>query len=65
MRFIVDFYEGGATLAINPTGQSGFFLSRHYDDQTPLFNNQQLRLQTMTASKIRQNPMGKLILRPN
>ncbi|MGD8393213.1 MAG: penicillin acylase family protein [Desulfobacterales bacterium] len=46
-------------------GQSGFFLSCHYDDQTPLFNNHQLRLQTMTASKIRQNPMGKLILRPN
>jgi penicillin amidase len=65
MRFIVDFSKGGATLAVNPTGQSGFFLSRHYDDQTAFFNTQQLRPQMMAASKIRQNPMGKLILRPH
>jgi penicillin amidase len=65
MRFIVDFSEGGATLAVNPTGQSGFFLSPHYDDQTTFFNNQQLRPQTVITSKIRQNPMGELILRPN
>jgi penicillin amidase len=65
MRFIVDFSKGGATLAVNPTGQSGFFLNYHYDDQTALFNTQQLRPQMMTASKIRQNPMGKLILRPH
>lgn len=65
MRFIVDFSEGGATLAVNPTGQSGFFRSPHYDDQTTFFNNQQLRPQTVFTSKIRQNPMGELILRPN
>ncbi len=38
MRFIVDFFKPADALGINPTGQSGFFLSRHYDDQCALFN---------------------------
>ena len=64
MRFIVDFSKAGGALGVNPTGQSGFFLSRHYDDQTTLFNTGRLRPQMMNAANIRQNHMGKLTLRP-
>ncbi|MGD9054828.1 MAG: penicillin acylase family protein [Desulfobacterales bacterium] len=65
MRFIVDFSGGGATRAVNPTGQSGFFLSRHYDDQTALFNSGKLRPLEMNAARFRENHMGRLILRPH
>ncbi len=65
MRFMVDFSTSADAMGINPTGQSGFFLSHHYDDQSALFNSQQWRPLMMTAAKIQQNPMGKLILRPH
>ncbi len=64
MRFVVDFSKTDGALGINPTGQSGYFLSRHYDDQTTLFNTGKLRPQMMNAIKIRQNHKGNLILRP-
>jgi penicillin amidase len=64
MRFIVDFSETGGALGVNPTGQSGYFLSDHYDDQAKLFNAGKLRRQMMSQIKIRQHHRGKFILRP-
>lgn len=65
MRFVVDFSNPAGVLSVNPTGQSGFFLSRHYDDQATLFNSGKWRPELMNAANIRQNPMGKLMLRPH
>jgi acyl-homoserine lactone acylase PvdQ len=43
MRFLVDFADIENSLEINPTGQSGYFLSSHYNDQAELFNSGQFR----------------------
>lgn len=64
MRFIVDFSKGGGALGVNPTGQSGFFFSDHYDDQAKLFNAGKFRRQMMSQIKIRQHHKGKLLLKP-
>jgi penicillin amidase len=52
MRFIVDFSKDGGALGVNPTGQSGFFLSDHYDDQAELFNAGKFRRQMMSQTNI-------------
>ncbi len=38
-RIILDFSNMYNSLMINSTGQSGHFLSKHYDDQIPLYVN--------------------------
>lgn len=37
VRILIDFKDPGKGLNINPTGQSGNFVSRHYRDQTKMF----------------------------
>lgn len=64
MRFIVDFSSEDAAFGVIPTGQSGYFLSDHYDDQAELFNTGKFRRQMMNRDKIEKHSKGKLILRP-
>jgi penicillin amidase len=51
-------------LSVNPTGQSGFFLSDHYDDQAALFNTGKFRKQMMNREEIENLGKGTLILMP-
>ena len=64
MRFIVDFSSEDAAFGVIPTGQSGYFLSDHYDDQAELFNTGKFRRQMMNRDKIEKHSKGTLILRP-
>jgi penicillin amidase len=64
MRFIVDFSNDDEAFSVIPTGQSGYFLSDHYDDQAKLFNAGRFRRQMMSQIEIRQHYKDKLILRP-
>jgi len=64
MRIIIDFADIENSLSVNPTGQSGFFLSDHYDDQAGLFNNGKFRKQMMNREEIENSGGGTLILMP-
>ena len=64
MRIIIDFADIENSLSVNPTGQSGFFLSDHYDDQAAMFNSGQFRKQMMNRAEIKNSAKGLLILDP-
>jgi penicillin amidase len=64
MRIIIDFADIENSLSVNPTGQSGFFLSDQYDDQADLFNSGKLRKQMMNREEIKNLGRGTLILMP-
>ena len=64
MRIIIDFADIENSLSVNPTGQSGFFLSDHYDDQAALFNSGKFRKQMMNREEIEKSGRGTLTLIP-
>ena len=64
MRIILDFADIENSLSVNPTGQSGYFLSAHYADQAHLFNRGKFRKQMMNREEIIKLGRGTLILRP-
>jgi penicillin amidase len=64
MRIIIDFADVENSLSVNPTGQSGFFLSDLYDDQAALFNAGKFRKQMMNRKEIENLAKGRLILLP-
>ena len=64
MRIIIDFADIENSLSVNPTGQSGVFLSDHYDDQAALFNTGKFRKQMMNRQEIQHLAKGTLILMP-
>jgi len=64
MRRIIDFADIENSLSVNPTGQSGNFMSRHYDDQAQMFNRGEFRKQMMNRKEIEAACKGKLILSP-
>jgi penicillin amidase len=64
MRIIIDFADIENSLSVNPTGQSGFFLSDHYDDQAALYNSGKFRKQMMNRKEIETSRRGTLILKP-
>ena len=47
MRIIVDFSDVRHGYNITPSGQSGHFLSPHYDDQAEDYHHQKFRVQSM------------------
>lgn len=47
MRIILDFADIEHSISINPTGQSGNFMSDHYDDQAQMFVDGKFRKQLM------------------
>jgi penicillin amidase len=47
MRIIIDFADVEHALSINPTGQSGNFMSPHYKDQAEMFVDGKFRKQLM------------------
>jgi len=52
MRIIIDFADVEHALSINPTGQSGNFMSQHYDDQAEMFVDGKFRKQLMDKAII-------------
>ena len=52
------------TISVNPTGQSGHLMSKHYDDQAELFNKGRFRKQMMNREEIQATCSNILRLRP-
>ncbi len=59
MRRIIDFADPDHSLSVLPTGQSGYFMADHYDDQFELYNKNGFRDQLMDRAMIEKQAQGK------
>lgn len=64
LRRIVDFGNPAGGTSINPTGQSGYFMNKHYDDQARMFANSEARKELMNRAEIEKVKIGRMVLRP-
>ena len=55
MRRVIDFSDFDNGFSILPTGQSGMFQSKHYDDQTELYNKGEFKPFKFSESAIKNN----------
>lgn len=62
MRIVIDLSDINAGESILPTGQSGHFMSRHYDDQAKLYLNGDYRNMIFELSN--ESLRRKLLLKP-
>lgn len=65
IRRTLDFADPDHAQSVLPTGQSGNFMSPHYDDQAELFINNKTRLELMDRKEIEANSKNRLLLQPN
>jgi penicillin amidase len=63
-RTVIDMGNMEGAMSINPTGQSGHFLSKHYDDQAQFYNDVNFRPQLMNETEIEENKISVLTLKP-
>ncbi|HOY49630.1 MAG TPA: penicillin acylase family protein [Flavobacteriales bacterium] len=61
MRRIIDFKDVDHSWSILPTGQSGYFMADHYDDQFDLYNKNGFRPQLMDRAEIEKQADGKFL----
>lgn len=64
MRTVIDLGNIPSSESINPTGQSGNFLSPYYDNQAEKYVNVEFRPQMMDKSDIEANTKSTLSLTP-
>jgi penicillin amidase len=64
VRTVIDLGDMDGAMSINPTGQSGNFLSEHYDDQAEMFINVEFRPQLMNKEEIEKSKTSVLTLLP-
>ena len=64
MRTVIDMGNIDGAMSINPTGQSGNFLSKHYADQAQMFVDGKFRPQMMNEKEIEENKVSVLTLIP-
>ena len=64
LRRIIDFANPGLAYSVNPTGQSGYFMSKHYDDQAEMFAKGGKRPELTDRKLIEKAMTGKTIFRP-
>ncbi|OQY03912.1 MAG: hypothetical protein B6I20_04020 [Bacteroidetes bacterium 4572_117] len=65
IRILLDFADMDNSISVLPTGQSGRFLSKHYDDQAEMYNTGKFRKQMTNRNEIIKKAEGKLELAPN
>ena len=63
-RRIVDFSDIEHSVSVLPTGQSGNFMSPHYDDQAQMFVKGEFRLQKMNEKEIKAKGSKLLKMEP-
>lgn len=63
-RRIIDYSNPLVSYGVLPLGESAHLLSRHLDDQYPLFANGKYRYQLMDSNKIKSHIEGKLQFLP-
>ena len=64
VRTVIDLGNLDGAMSINPTGQSGNFLSKHYDDQAEMFVNVKYRAQLMNEVAVEAEKVSELVLLP-
>lgn len=64
-RGVFDFSDPDASVMIISTGQSGHFLSRHYDDQSVLWRQGQYIPMSLDPARARGGAVGITTLTPN
>ncbi len=64
MRIVLDFANIENSMSILPTGESGNFMSTHYKNQAPIYNNGKLRGQKMNRHELASKKSGRLLLLP-
>ncbi|MEN8118784.1 MAG: penicillin acylase family protein [Bacteroidota bacterium] len=52
IRILLDFADLENSISVLPTGQSGRFMSKHYDDQAEMYNTGKFRKQMMDRNEI-------------
>ena len=64
MRRIIDLSNLDKGFSVLPTGQSGVFGSRHYSDQTELYNSDQYKRFRFSEDAIKEAAENKLVFLP-
>lgn len=64
LRRIIDFAYPEKAQSVLPTGQSGYFMNKHYDDQAEMFVKGGKRPELTQKDDIERVKIGRLILRP-
>jgi penicillin amidase len=64
LRRIIDFATPESAHSVNPTGQSGYFFSKHYKDQAKMFVEGGYRNERMNRQEIERVKIGRMVLLP-
>jgi len=64
LRKVTDFANVENGFTVSPTGQSGNWMSPHYDDQASMFATGKVRKMLMNEKEIRAGAKNRLILKP-
>ena len=64
LRRVIDFSNPLVGYSVNPTGQSGYFMNKHYDDQALMFAQGGKRAELMDRKMIEKVLSGKTVLKP-
>jgi penicillin G amidase len=64
MRIIIDMSDPRNSLSVLPTGQSGHVMSKFYDDQAKMYNNNEYRKQMRDEAEIKEKCLNVLRLEP-
>jgi penicillin amidase len=64
LRRVIDFSDPATGYSVNPTGQSGYFMSKHYDDQAKMFAEGGKRHELMERKMIEKVMSGKTVFKP-
>lgn len=64
LRRVLDFGEPEKCFSINPSGQSGNFISKHYSDQAKFYISGKYRREMMNLEEIKANSKGVLLFQP-
>jgi penicillin amidase len=64
LRRVIDFVDPSVGYSVNPTGQSGYFMSKHYDDQAHMFAEGGKRREMMDRKMIEGCSTGKTVFKP-
>ena len=65
LRRVIDFSKPFEGQSINPTGQSGYFMSKHYDDQARMYVDGKFRGELIRKEDVEKVKSGKQVLKPN
>lgn len=61
LRRVIDFGDKSQQFSVNPTGQSGYFMSPHYDDQAKMFADGGKRPELTDRKQVEKVMIGKTV----